>query len=211
MTDSPTSSRPIVLPPARSSSETSVERAILRRRSIREYRQVPITLDEVAQLLWSAQGITDQDGHRTAPSAGATYPLEAYLVATQVDGLAPGVYHYLTDTHALEKIRDGEVREALMRASLDQACVGLGVAHLVLSAVYERMTGKYGERGARFVHMDVGHAGQNVHLQAEALGLATVVVAAFDDEQVRQILRLPVGEHPLYIMPLGRPKAPTAS
>ncbi len=178
---------------------------------MREYRQVPVTLAEVAQLLWSAQGITDQDGHRAAPSAGATYPLEVYLAASNVDGLPTGVYHYLPRTHALEKVRDGVVREALMRASLDQTCVSRGVAHLIFSAVYERTTGKYGERGARYVHMDVGHAGQNVHLQAEALGLATVVVAAFDDEQVRRVLGLPAGEHPLYIMPLGRPGTPPAS
>jgi SagB-type dehydrogenase family enzyme len=121
-----------------------------------------------------------------------------------VDGLRPGVYHYRPATHSLELILEGDVRQALMEASQGQGCVGSGVAHLVFSAVYERTTDKYGERGARYVYMDVGHAGENVHLQAEALGLGTVVVGAFDDERVRTVLGLPQEEHPLYIMPVGR-------
>jgi SagB-type dehydrogenase family enzyme len=195
----------IALPEARKTGDISVEQALARRRSVREFQDTLLTLADVAQLLWAAQGITDAEGHRTAPSAGATYPLELYLVATRVEGLSPGVYHYRPADHTLEKRGDGDLRKALMAASLDQACVGKGVAHLVFAAVYARTTERYGERGIRYVHMDVGHAGQNVHLQAEALGLGTVVVAAFDDERVRAILGLPAGEEPLYIMPVGRP------
>lgn len=195
----------IALPAARKTGEITVEQALARRRSIREFQDAMLTLSDISQLLWSAQGITDAEGHRTAPSAGATYPLELYLVAVRVDGLSPGVYHYRPADHTLEKRADGDTREALRAAALDQACVGQGVAHLVFAAVYARTTDRYGERGMRYVHMDVGHAGQNVHLQAEALGLGTVVVAAFDDERVRAILDLPPGEGPLYIMPVGRP------
>jgi SagB-type dehydrogenase family enzyme len=194
----------ITLPPARLTGGVSLESAILRRRSTREFADAPLSLDEVAQLLWSAQGVTDQEGHRAAPSAGALYPLEVYLVVTRVEGLAPGVYHYWPASHTLTRVKTGEVRRPLAEASLGQSCVGGGVAHLVFSAVYERTTDRYGERGTRYVHMDVGHAGQNVHLQAEALGLGTVVVAAFDDERVREVLGLPTDEHPLYIMPVGR-------
>lgn len=199
------SSVSIALPAARTSGDLSVEQALARRRSIREFQDAPLRLSDISQLLWSAQGITDAEGHRAAPSAGATYPLELYLVAARVEGLSPGVYHYRPDDHTLEKRADGDLREALRAAALDQACVGKGVAHLVFAAVYARTTDRYGERGMRYVHMDVGHAGQNVHLQAEALGLGTVVVAAFDDARVRAILDLPPGEDPLYIMPVGRP------
>ncbi|MDR7419992.1 MAG: SagB/ThcOx family dehydrogenase [Armatimonadota bacterium] len=182
----------------------SLESAIARRRSTRAFADAPLALADVAQLLWSAQGVTDQEGHRAAPSAGALYPLELYLVVARVEGVSPGVYRYIPARHALELVRAGDVRSRLMAAALDQTCVGAGAAHLVFSAVYERTTAKYGERGTRYVHMDVGHAGQNVYLQAEALGLGTVAVAAFDDARVREILGLPGNEHPLYIMPVGR-------
>jgi SagB-type dehydrogenase family enzyme len=201
---SDTAPRTIDLPAPRLTSAMSVEHAILARRSTRAYVQAPLTLNDVSQLLWAAQGITDEEEHRAAPSAGATYPLELYLAATQVEGLAPGVYHYSPRAHALAPIRAGDVRQALMEASLGQGCVGSGAAHLVFTAVFARTTDKYGERGTRYVYMDVGHAGENVHLQAEALGLGTVVVAAFDDEQVRAALGLPPDEHALYIMPVGR-------
>jgi SagB-type dehydrogenase family enzyme len=130
--------------------------------------------------------------------------LELYLAVADVEGLAPGVYHYRPDTHTLESTRPGDVRQALMDAALGQSCIGSGAAHVILAAVFERTTEKYGERGERYVYMDVGHAGENVHLQAEALGLGTVVVGAFDDEKVRAILGLPHPEQPLYIMPVGR-------
>lgn len=185
-------------------STVSVEHALRARRSTREFQSLPLTLAEAAQLLWSAQGVTNAEGHRTAPSAGAMYPLELYLAAAHVEGLNPGVYHYLPGEHALEAVRDGDVRGELMAAALDQACVGVGAALLVFTAVYERTTGRYGDRGVRYVYMDVGHAGQNVHLQAVALGLGTVVVGALDGEAVRRIIGAPANEDPLYIMPVGR-------
>jgi SagB-type dehydrogenase family enzyme len=194
----------VALPPASPTGSVSVEQALRARRSIREFRSAPLTLTEVAQLLWAAQGITDAEGHRTAPSAGAMYPLELYLAAAQVEGLPPGVYRYLPREHALEPVREGDIRTPLMAAALNQACVGAGPALLIFTAVYERTTGRYGDRGVRYVHMDVGHAGQNVHLQAVALGLGTVVVGAFDDDAVRRIIGAPANEEPLYIMPVGR-------
>lgn len=194
----------VALPTVRLHSSVSVEHALRARRSIREFRSQPLTLAEAAQLLWSAQGVTNAEGHRTAPSAGAMYPLELYLAAAQVEGLSPGVYHYLPGEHALEAVRDGDVRGALMAAAFNQACVGAGAALLIFTAVYERTTGRYGDRGVRFVHMDVGHAGQNVHLQAVTLGLGTVVVGALDGDAVRRIIGAPANEDPLYIMPVGR-------
>lgn len=194
----------VALPMVGMHSGVSVEQALRARRSTREFQALPLTLAEVAQLLWSAQGVTNAEGNRTAPSAGAMYPLELYLAAAHVEGLTPGVFHYLPGGHALEAVRDGDVRGELMAAALNQPCVGAGAALLVFTAVYERTTDRYGDRGVRYVHMDVGHAGQNVHLQAVALGLGTVVVGAFDGEAVRRIIGAPANEDPLYIMPVGR-------
>lgn len=194
----------IALPDPRYNSSTSVEEALLDRRSIRDYRDDPLSLEEVSQLLWAAQGITNRRGFRTAPSAGALYPLELYLVAGNVTGVAPGVYRYSPRDHALSQIGDGDAREALASASLAQTCVRDAAIDLVFAAVFDRTTGKYGYRGHQYVHMEVGHAAQNVYLQAVALGLGTVVVGAFDDDEVRAVLRLPEGEHPLYVMPVGK-------
>ncbi|MBT9151638.1 MAG: hypothetical protein DDT40_01834 [candidate division WS2 bacterium] len=194
----------IILPEPKHDGDISLERALLRRRSIRRYKDEPLTLPEVSQLLWAAQGITDPRGFRTAPSAGATYPLETYLVVGYVTNLVPGVYRYLPDNHRLVKVLDGDVRAALTQAALGQTMVKDGAISIVIAAIYERTTRRYGDRGIRYVHMEVGHVGQNIHLQVVTLGLGTVVIGAFRDDQVKNILNLPPDEHPLYIMPVGR-------
>ncbi len=192
------------LPQARSDSDVSVEAALLKRRSVRDYTAEPLTLQEVSQLLWAAQGITDPRGFRPAPSAGATHPLEILLVVGDVTNLAQGVYRYLPHQHKLVKVLEGDVRAELARAALGQAWVREGAINIIITAIYERTTRGYGDRGIRYVHMEVGHVGQNVHLQAVALNLGTVVVGAFRDDQVKKTLNLPPDEHPLYIMPVGR-------
>jgi SagB-type dehydrogenase family enzyme len=194
----------IPLPSPRLKSEISLEEALLRRRSVRSYQAQPLTLAEVSQLLWAAQGITDPRGFRTAPSAGALYPLEVYLVAGQVEGIESGVYRYRPASHGLEAVAAGDKRLALYQAALFQEAVRTAPAVIVLTAVYSRTTGKYGERGIRYVHMEAGHAGQNILLQAVALDLGAVVIGAFYDEQVRQALGIPAAEQPLYIVPVGR-------
>ena len=194
----------ITLPQPRYDSDISVEEAILQRRSIRDYIDEALTLPELAQLLWAAQGITDSSGKRAAPSAGATYPLEIYVVIGNVEGVASGVYQYKPHQHELIKVLEGEQRAALARAALDQQFIAQAPVNLVITAIYERTTGRYGERGIRYVHMEAGHAAQNVYLQAAALKLGTVVVGAFQDSQVANILKLPENEVPLYIMPVGR-------
>lgn len=190
------------LPAPRSTGSTSVEQALASRHSVRAFRRGPLTVAQVSQLLWAAQGIT-HGGLRTAPSAGALYPLEVYLVVGEVEGLAPGVYRYAADQHAMRQVANGDVRESLSVAALWQESVGHGAIALVFTAVYERTTGKYGERGVRYAHIEVGHAAQNVYLQAEALGLGTVIVGAFNDAAVRKLLRLADEEQPLAIMPVG--------
>ncbi len=196
----------IALPAPSRSSSISVETALQERRSIREYRNAPMTIAEVSQLLWAAQGITNPYGYRTAPSAGALYPLEVYLVAGHVTDLPAGVYKYRPHPHTLVTITEGDVRAQLASAALGQSAVRDCAMVLVLAAVYERTTAKYGRRGVRYVHMEVGHAAQNVYLQAITLELGTVFIGAFSDDRVKDVLKMPHAERPLGMMPIGRPK-----
>ncbi len=195
----------IPLPPPEKDSTTSVEQALQERRSVREFKPSPISLQDLAQLLWSAQGITDRQGLRTAPSAGALYPMKVYVVTGNVENLLAGVYHYRPHAHQLTRISKEDKRSQLASAAWDQEYVEHNATVLVFSAVEKRATGKYGRRGIRYIHIEVGHAAQNVFLQAESLGLATVTVGAFDDDQVRRIMQMPEGEVPLYLLPVGKP------
>lgn len=199
-------SETIRLPEPLLDSKTSVERAIRKRRSVRSFKDSPLTLAEVSQLLWAAQGITSQQGLRTAPSAGALYPLEVYLVAGNVDGLPAGVYHYRPMKHELVRVIAGDKRTELCTAALGQSSVKNAAAVIVFTAVYERTTVKYGERGMQYVHMETGHAAQNVSLQAVPLDIGTVVIGAFHDSEMRKVLKMPDREQPLCAMPVGRMK-----
>jgi SagB-type dehydrogenase family enzyme len=196
----------IVLAPAATESSFSVETALQSRRSVRSYAQDPLTLAEIGQLLWAAQGQTSPRGFRTAPSAGALYPLELFIVAGKVDDLAPGVYRYRPSTHTLTATATGDLREDVSRAALNQRFFAEAPALMVISAVYERTTAKYSDRGMRYVLMEAGHAAQNVYLQAAALGLGTLVVGAFRDEQIQALLNCADDEQPLYLMPIGKPR-----
>ncbi len=189
----------------------SLEEAILYRRSIREYLDKPLTLRQLSQLLWAAQGITETHwGFRASPSAGATYPLEVYVVVGEngVEGLNAGVYRYRPHSHSLVLVRSGDIRMKLYEACLNQEWVRDAPVVLVIAAEYERTTRIYGERGIRYVHMEVGHVGQNIYLEATALGLGTVAVGAFYDDDVRVIIGAPENHHPLYVMPIGVPVKP---
>ncbi len=188
----------------------SLEEVIAKRRSRRKFKREPITLQQLSQLLWAAQGISDERrGFRTVPSAGATYPLEVYVVVREggVEGLDPGIYKYIPERHSLALIKRGDFSYELYRACLSQEWVREAAINIVITAVYERTTAFYGRRGAeRYVPMEAGHAGQNIYLQAEALGLGTVAIGAFYDEEVSSILGLPRSEVPLYVFPVGKPK-----
>jgi len=180
---------------------------LAQRRSIRDFRAESLSLAQVSQLLWSAQGVTADWGGRTAPSAGGLFPLELYLVTGEVTGLAAGVYHYLPGEHRIEAISAGDRRADLAAAALGQACVEQGALNLVITAVPQRTTDKYGERGNRYVYLEAGHAAQNICLTATALGLGTVPVGAFADEAVRQVIGVSEEVVPLYVLPIGRPAA----
>ena len=198
---------PVVkLPRPELEGKVSLEEAIARRRSVRRYRAEPLTLSQLSQVLWSAQGITAGGELRAAPSAGATYPLElfAFVGKQAIDGLEAGIYHYEVDSHSLVCSQRGDLRQELARAALDQGFIVSAPVDIVICAIYTRTSYTYGRRGERYVHMEVGHVGENIHLQAVALGLATVEVGAFDDEEVRKVLDVEERIKPLYIMPLGR-------
>jgi SagB-type dehydrogenase family enzyme len=184
----------------------SLEAALGGRKSVRDFATQAVTLRQVSQLLWAAQGVTHGDQLRTAPSAGALYPLELYLVADRVEGLARGVGHYRPVRHELVGMRDGDFLPGLSAAALGQECVGDAAAVIVVAAVYERTTKKYGERGVRYVHVEVGLAAENICLQAVSLGLSTVMVGAFSDTQVRRLLDMPADHRPLLLLPLGMEK-----
>jgi SagB-type dehydrogenase family enzyme len=182
----------------------SVERALEQRRSVREYARGGVTRAELGQLLWAAQGITGEGTFRTAPSAGALYPLEVYVAAGEVCDLSPAIYRYRPERHCLTLVVAGDQRGELCAAAWGQECVGAGAAVIAIAAVYTRTTAKYGDRGLRYVQMEAGHAAQNVHLQAWALGLGAVVVGAFDDSLVKTVMHMALEETPLSLMPVGR-------
>ena len=206
----------IKLPFPQLNGKVSLEETILRRRSVRRYRREPLDLSQLSQTLWSAQGITGTRGFRATPSAGATYPLEIFVVvgeqgiigsqAKQAPAeLQAGIYHYEADSHSLSLHKPADLRPDLARATLDQEFIINAPVDIVICALFHRTSYRYGRRGERYVHLEVGHAGENIHLQAVALGLAAVEVGAFHDEEVRKVLGVDEQIKPLYIMPVGKP------
>jgi len=175
----------------------SIEETLAKRESTRNFTSKSLTLSEISQILWAAQGITRNWGGRATPSAGALYPLELYLV------LREGLFHYMPRNHQLIRVSDQNLINDLASAALGQECIRGSPAIVVITAVYERMERKYGRRGERYVKIEAGHAAQSIHLQAVSLGLGSVPVGAFNDEQVRKVLNLPVNHEPLYLIPLG--------
>ncbi|MFH1969584.1 MAG: SagB/ThcOx family dehydrogenase [Verrucomicrobiota bacterium] len=187
------------LPEPNLKGQMSVEEAIARRRSVREFTRAPLTERELGQLLWAAQGITDRArGFRAAPSAGATFPLETYVATLG------GIFRYRPDKHALEPVRAGDTRRALAAAALGQRWIESASAVIVFTAVPERTTRRYGSRGLMYIHMEAGHAAENLHLQAVAMGLGSAPVGAFDEAAVAKILNLTKTETPLYLIPVGK-------
>jgi len=195
----------IKLPAARLDSSVSIEKVLCSRRSIREFSAQPLDLSQLSQLAWAAQGLTGPEAHRTAPSAGGLYALELYVIAANVNGLPAGVYRYDFLTHQVVSLLTADICRELSRAALDQTSIAQAAAIFAISAVYERISSKYGERGVRYAHMEAGHAAQNLLLQAVALDLGAVLVGAFSDAKVKRILALSKQETPLYLIPVGKP------
>jgi len=188
------------LPAPRTEEGMTLEQAMLARRSHRSFAPVPLELWQIGQLLWAAQGLVKPGRRRrTAPSAGACYALELYLAC------AEGWFHYLPEGHALERLATGDRRPALAAAAHGQAFVAEADVVLLLAGDYSRTTSRYGDRGVRYVHMDIGHAAQNVLLEAAALGLGAVPVGAFVDAELTRVAELPPGQDALYMVPVGHP------
>jgi len=191
----------VQLPPVEQQGRMSVEEALARRRSVREFTQEVISQRELSQLLWATQGVTHPDGLRTAPSAGALYPLDLY-VAT-----ANGFYHYEPKEHRLIRLFDRDPRPAMRRTALDQEAITQAPVVIVIGAVYERTARRYGTaRTPRYVHMEAGHAAENLLLEAVALGLGGVPIGAFNDDALQKVLALQADCRPLYLIPVGRPR-----
>ncbi len=187
----------VVLPKPVMKDGMSVEEALSRRESVRSFSAKALTDKEISQLLWSGQGKTRHWGGRTAPSAGALYPLELYIA------LPDGVFRYHPENHQLVLHLNENVSAFLARAALGQSCVHEAPAVIIIAAVYKRVTSKYGGRGERYVMIEVGHAAENILLQAVSLGLGAVPVGAFSDRQVQEVLHLPHDHEPLYLIPIG--------
>ena len=209
----------IPLPRVSHDGAVSVERAITGRRSTRHFSDEPATVNELSQLLWAGQGVTQvteepapvsrdrqrMGGSRTAPSAGALFPLELYVVVGTAEGIEPGVYHYIPQEHGLEQITDGDLRKPIWDLALQQDAIRTAPMAILIAAVFDRTEAKYGERAERYVHVEVGAAAENISLQAGSLGLGTVLIGAFQDEAVRQVLNLPNDHDVLGIIPIGHP------
>lgn len=195
--------RRLPLPAARTQGTVSVEAALHQRRSLRAPAVTPLSLADVGQLCWAAQGITDDTGHRTAPSARAAYPLQVYLVAGSVTDLPPGVYRYLPAGHALEQLAAIDRRAELERRAVGQSWVARAPVVFVITGAVARMSGM-GDRAAQFMAVEAGLAAQGFFLQAEALGLGSTYVGGFRPGEARQALDLPEGEEVLAMLPVGR-------
>lgn len=195
----------IGLPPPDIQGRVPLEQAMARRRSVREFTTEPLSENELSQLLWAAQGVTDPHGRRTAPSAGGLYALEVYI------GTAKGFYHYAPRSHELELRGNSDLRPSLYWAAQCRRFIRAAPAVFVITAVCERIEHEYGsERGPIYAHLEAGHAAQNILLQATALGLGGVPVGGFFEDQVSKALRLACGERPVYLIAVGHPAQPFA-
>ncbi len=193
------------LPEPRHDGPISVEAALAAWRSVREFSAKPINIDTLAQLLWACQGPVGNGRHRTAPSAGGTYPLEILVAAGNVDGLESGLYRYDGASHVLHRTAIGDFRRELYAATVGQTSGAVAPVSLLFVADYDRSTARYGTRGMAYTLIETGHVGQNLYLQATALGLGTTAIGAFREDVVRTVLNLEPQEHPVYLFPVGTP------
>jgi len=195
----------IILPDPRYDSKVSLEKALHKRRSIRNYSDDSLSISDISQILWAGQGITKKiGGLRTAPSAGALYPIELYIAVGKVKGLSQGLYKYNPQQHSIIKVLEGDKRVELSNAALKQNCIRRGAVNIIIVGVYKRTAFKYGKRAEQYVLMECGAVSQNIYLQSYALGLGTVLVGAFNDDSLKSILKIPEDEYPLGIMPIGK-------
>jgi len=196
--------REIALPDPNRAGQLTLEATLAKRRSIRDFSRQPLTSAEISQLLWAGQGITSPMGLRTAPSAGALYPLDLYVAIGHIQSLPQGVFRYDPAKHILQPVGGGDRRDKVSRAALSQTWIADSAAVIAVAATMRRTTRKYGERGVRYAHMEAGHVAQNICLQAAALDLAVTPVGAFRDHEIRHVFEMASDAEPLYLLPVGR-------
>jgi SagB-type dehydrogenase family enzyme len=210
----------IQLPTPYHDGKVSLEKALNKRRSIREYSEDSLSISEISQILFAAQGITKKNedppsswrgkqwkwmgGHRTAPSAGALYPIELYIAIGKVKGLSQGLYKYNPQEHTIIRVLEGDKRVDISNAALKQSCIRKGAVDIIIFGVYKRTAVKYGKRAEQYVQIECGAVCQNIYLQSYALDLGTVFVGAFKDDSLKFTLNIPEDEYPLGIMPIGK-------
>jgi SagB-type dehydrogenase family enzyme len=195
----------IKLPPPATRGGKPLAEALQIRRTVRHFANRSLDLAQLSQLLWKADGVSDSQGHRTSPSAGATYPVDLYLVVGErgVTSLPAGIYHYEVAPHALMPVARGNFHPLVARACLHQAWMAEAPVMLVITGEYRRCTARYGQRGIRYTHMEAGNVSQNLFLAAESLDLGAGIVGAFEDQALAQVLKLPPAHEPLLVMPVG--------
>lgn len=199
----------LALPAAVTEGGPGLWQAVAGRRSVREYAPTALPLQDLSQLLWAAQGVTGQAGNhllRASASAGALYPNETYLLANRVAGATTGLWHYQTREHTLALLAEGDFGNDLSHACLDQDCCRQAAVVFIWGAVVDRCAFKYGDRAFRYLYMDAGHLGAQVQISAAALGLGSVNVGAFFDDEVNSLLGLDgQRETVVYLTAVGLP------
>jgi SagB-type dehydrogenase family enzyme len=195
----------ISLPKSIDIGSMSYEETLSKRRSVRNFDKKPMTLEQISQILWAAQGITNKRGFRTAPSAGALYPLNVYAIVGEANGISPGIYRYHPANHTVTRIKTGDMRSKFHKAGLGQNAIRTAPVTILFCGIVERTTRKYGDKGVQYVLMEAGHVGQNVLLQAVSLGLGAVPIGAFNENEIRQIMEFDNKTSPLYLIPIGYP------
>jgi SagB-type dehydrogenase family enzyme len=199
----------IALSPPQTEDGTPIWDVLRQRRSQRRYQDAPLLEAELSQLLWASQGITQvRQGYsfRTAPSAGALYPVETYLVVNAVEGIEPGVYHYAAESHELEQLKKGDFSPEIAKAALDQGMAARANVVFVWTGVFGRSKWKYKQRAYRYVYLDAGHIAENLALAAVALELGSCQIAALYDEEANELLGVDgVEESTIYMTTVGRP------
>jgi SagB-type dehydrogenase family enzyme len=194
------------LPDTVTDGDVSLEMTIHKRRTVRSFHSTTLTLKQLSQLLWAAQGITGPEGYkRAAPSAGALYPMDIYGAIGKgcIEGLNSGIYLYNPATHSVSLIQEGDSRRDIAMASLGQMWMSYAPITFVITAKYSRIMGKYGQRGVRYAMIEAGHIGQNIFLQSQALGLEAGIVGAFKDQKIIKVMGIKDTHEPLLLMPVG--------
>jgi len=187
----------IELPQPKTKGTVSIEETITKRRSVRNFQKKNLTIEQISQILWSAQGLTSKRGFRSAPSAGAIYPMEIYFASND------GLFRYIPQGHKIEKLKDGDLRSQLCNAAFGQDFISYAGISIIICCDYEKIISKYSKRGIRYADMEAGHITQNIQLQAVSLGLGSCPVGAFNDGSVSKLLQLPKNLTPIYIIPVG--------